>query len=292
MGRARCDDKARSAVIARAPARWWRTPAITCSRVAAAEQEEGEGIGVELVGHQVADRSRVLAGVGPVGAGATGLQLAGAGEQVDARRGGRLGDARLQLAVEQGGGVGGPRRDGGEHLLPLVVAELPDADAHRVGLGSAPLDDGPHLAPTHLQPRHHVPAGVGAAPRETVRVEPGPVLEGFHPRPAPPGGAEGRAARLAHAGPGHQPAPSCTSSVRSSSDSSRDPRLAVADHSFHQVPLRRDQLRDAVLHRALGEEAVDLYGAVLADAPGAVGGLVLDGRVPPAVVVDDVRGPR
>ena len=37
-------------------------------------------------------------------------------------------------------------------------------------------------------------------------------------------------------------------------------------------------------------ELVDLDGLVLADAVGAVGGLVLDGRVPPAVVVHDVGG--
>jgi uncharacterized protein (DUF433 family) len=35
---------------------------------------------------------------------------------------------------------------------------------------------------------------------------------------------------------------------------------------------------------------VDLDGAVLADAVGAVGGLVLDGGVPPAVEVEDVGG--
>ena len=47
-----------------------------------------------------------------------------------------------------------------------------------------------------------------------------------------------------------------------------------------------DQLGDALLDGALAHELVDEHGLALTDAPGTIGGLVLDGRVPPAVVVD------
>ena len=51
-----------------------------------------------------------------------------------------------------------------------------------------------------------------------------------------------------------------------------------------------DQGVDFFLDGAAADELVDEDVALLADAEGAVGGLVLDGRVPPAVEVDDVRG--
>ncbi len=51
-----------------------------------------------------------------------------------------------------------------------------------------------------------------------------------------------------------------------------------------------DQGVDFLLDRAAGDEFVDQDVALLADAEGAVGGLVFDGGVPPAVEVDDVRG--
>ena len=47
-----------------------------------------------------------------------------------------------------------------------------------------------------------------------------------------------------------------------------------------------------VLKRAVRDEKVHKHGAGLPDAVGPVGSLVLDGRVPPAVVVYDMRGLR
>ena len=49
---------------------------------------------------------------------------------------------------------------------------------------------------------------------------------------------------------------------------------------------------DAFLDGASGDEFVDEDIALLADAVGAVGGLVFDGGVPPAVEVNDVAGCR
>lgn len=49
-------------------------------------------------------------------------------------------------------------------------------------------------------------------------------------------------------------------------------------------------LLDALFDSALADEFVDEDGFVLADAVGAVGGLVFCGRVPPGVVVDDGVG--
>ena len=51
-----------------------------------------------------------------------------------------------------------------------------------------------------------------------------------------------------------------------------------------------DQGVDAFLDRAAADELVDQDVALLADAEGPVGRLVLDRRVPPAVEMDDVRG--
>lgn len=51
-----------------------------------------------------------------------------------------------------------------------------------------------------------------------------------------------------------------------------------------------EEVVDAFLEGAFADEVVGDDGAGLADAVGAVGGLVLDGGVPPTVVVDDVRG--
>src|SRR4051794_8296652 len=50
------------------------------------------------------------------------------------------------------------------------------------------------------------------------------------------------------------------------------------------------QFEHALLDRALRDELVDEDGLVLADAVGPVGGLVLDGRVPPGIVVNDRVG--
>ncbi len=50
------------------------------------------------------------------------------------------------------------------------------------------------------------------------------------------------------------------------------------------------QGEDAVFDGVFGDEFVDEDGLFLADAVGAVGGLVFDGGVPPGVVVDDGVG--
>ena len=52
------------------------------------------------------------------------------------------------------------------------------------------------------------------------------------------------------------------------------------------------QLDHAFFDRALGNEFVDEDRFVLADAVGAVGGLILDRRVPPGIVMDDRVGGR
>ncbi len=70
-----------------------------------------------------------------------------------------------------------------------------------------------------------------------------------------------------------------------------DPGLADADDRFGQAQLSLDQLVERLLERAGAHEGVDLDVARLADAEGAIGGLILDGRVPPAVEVEDVVRP-
>ena len=47
---------------------------------------------------------------------------------------------------------------------------------------------------------------------------------------------------------------------------------------------------DFLFEGALGDKAVDLNVALLADTEGAVGGLRFDGGVPPQIVMDDLRG--
>ncbi len=54
--------------------------------------------------------------------------------------------------------------------------------------------------------------------------------------------------------------------------------------------LLRLELEDALLDRARRDQPVDEHGLVLADAVGAVGGLVLDRRVPPGIEQEDVVG--
>src|SRR5680860_352791 len=68
--------------------------------------------------------------------------------------------------------------------------------------------------------------------------------------------------------------------------------LAGAEHGLREAALVLKQLPDPVLDGALGDEPVDLDCPHLADPVGAVGGLVLDSGVPPAVEVDDVVGTR
>ena len=66
------------------------------------------------------------------------------------------------------------------------------------------------------------------------------------------------------------------------------PRLVAAHDFLGQLFFRLDQSVDAFLECAHSHHLVDEYLFLLADALGPVGGLVFDGRVPPAIEVDDV----
>src|SRR5437899_504595 len=61
------------------------------------------------------------------------------------------------------------------------------------------------------------------------------------------------------------------------------PVLARADNFLGDGLLPLDHFVDLLLQRADADEFVDLDVAILADAERAVGRLILDGRVPPAV---------
>ena len=63
-------------------------------------------------------------------------------------------------------------------------------------------------------------------------------------------------------------------------------------HALGQRGLAFLQGQDALFDGALGDEFVDEHLVRLADAVGAVGGLVFYRRVPPRVVVDDSVGLR
>jgi len=67
----------------------------------------------------------------------------------------------------------------------------------------------------------------------------------------------------------------------------RDPRLAGGERQIDELALVPEHGVDSLLETARGDEAVheDVLG--LADAEGAIGGLVLDRRIEPKVVVDD-----
>ncbi len=63
---------------------------------------------------------------------------------------------------------------------------------------------------------------------------------------------------------------------------------APREHLLRELALRVEQLVDALLERAEADQAVHEHRLALADAMHAVGRLLLDGRVPPAVEVEDV----
>ena len=62
----------------------------------------------------------------------------------------------------------------------------------------------------------------------------------------------------------------------------------AGDDLLGQLALRVEQLVDPLLERRRADEAVDEHVLALAEAVGAVGCLLLDGGVPPAVEVEDV----
>ena len=67
-------------------------------------------------------------------------------------------------------------------------------------------------------------------------------------------------------------------------------RFAIlAEQLVGHVPACRDHGVDPLFHRAAADELMDQHVPFLADAKGPVGGLVLDGRIPPAIEVNDVR---
>src|SRR3954451_24660474 len=66
------------------------------------------------------------------------------------------------------------------------------------------------------------------------------------------------------------------------------PALAGADDQLRQRPFLGDEPVDALLERADADELAHLDVPPLADPEGPVGGLVLDGRIPPAVEVHDM----
>ena len=106
--------------------------------VKAPEEEQTERIGVEGLGHQVAHGGRVLARVGPVGAGAAWLQLARSGQEVDADVGGLVDDAWVELAVEERGGMAGAGRDRVNTLSHSACAEAAQPHPHRYGAAGIP----------------------------------------------------------------------------------------------------------------------------------------------------------
>ena len=69
-----------------------------------------------------------------------------------------------------------------------------------------------------------------------------------------------------------------------------NPAFARGDGHICEVALVLNHLVDTFLEGVLGDEAVDEDVLVLTDAVGTVGGLRLDSRVPPEVVVDDMAG--
>ena len=68
------------------------------------------------------------------------------------------------------------------------------------------------------------------------------------------------------------------------------PTFACGYGHICEVALVLNHLVDALLKGVLGDEAVDKDVLVLANAVGTVGGLSLDGGIPPEVVVDDMAG--
>src|SRR6266545_2844736 len=72
----------------------------------------------------------------------------------------------------------------------------------------------------------------------------------------------------------------------------RQPSFSAAHHRRGQLLLPFDHLVDLLLHRSPAHELVHLHVACLPDAEGPVGGLILHCRVPPAIEMKHVAGPR
>ena len=68
----------------------------------------------------------------------------------------------------------------------------------------------------------------------------------------------------------------------------REPRFAGTDDGIGKFAFVVNHLTDAFFDRAFTDHLVDIDSAFLSESPCTVGGLVFDGRVPPAVVMDDL----
>ena len=158
--------------------------------------------------------------------------------------------------VDDGRGHRGQHHDRAE---PAGPGEGAGRRAGRPSSYAAPRRSGPTPGPTRS-------CCARAAPRTRVQA-------GQHDRGQACGRPEGRPGRAAR-----------RRSARSAPPR-REPSTASAS-----ARLRCEQLGDPLLDGALGDEPVHLHRPGLADPVGAVGGLVLDGGVPPAVEVDDVVG--
>ena len=228
-------------------------------------------------------------------------ELAAVGQQLDAGLLGVLDQRVRQVAGQQRGDPAGLGRD---HLDQRVARRRVE-HRHRAG-------DGPQAVARPRPRRRSRPAstadpadrpdagqGPGGAPGRARRTPPprpraptpcptrwwpgrdrrgGPRMRGCHGA----GGAVSDRRRL----PRRRVTRSRSSSLLSSV-SAASPR---AEHRVGQRPLAGEQLGDPLLDRALGDQPVHLHRLGLADPVGAVGGLLLDGGVPPAVEVDDVVG--
>jgi hypothetical protein len=157
---------------------------------AAAQREQYERIGVDGGGDGVAERGGVFAGVSPVGAGAFGVEFGGLREEGDAGVAGVVHEFGGRLAVEECREMPGPGRDGVEEGVPLGVGEDGQVDGGAVGAGPAALYGGFDLAGGDGDGADHALAGVGASAGQAPAVQAG-VLQGRHPRLAPPGRGEG-----------------------------------------------------------------------------------------------------
>ena len=65
---------------------------------------------------------------------------------------------------------------------------------------------------------------------------------------------------------------------------------AALEQILRQLPLRVNQLVDLLLDRPAADELVHQHVLGLADAKRAIGRLILDRRIPPAIEMHDVRG--
>lgn len=70
------------------------------------------------------------------------------------------------------------------------------------------------------------------------------------------------------------------------------PVLAATHNRLRQALFALDHLVNHLFQRACGDEFMHLDVALLADAEGAIGGLIFNGWIPPAVEVENVVGAR